>query len=72
MSPCSSLPRPGYAGQRYQVSCLGFDPERPDERKVVGWTNDPTGGGLVAMVNAHPCWHSPEVTDLKPFSGGAA
>lgn len=63
-----SLPTAGYIGQRYQVSCLGFDDD-PTVRKVIGWTNDATGGALVAMIEAHPGWHSPEITDLRPFTG---
>lgn len=63
-----SMSEPGYAGQRYQVSCLGFYAD-PEIRKVIGWTNDPTGGALVAMIDDHPFWHSPEITDMRPFTG---
>jgi hypothetical protein len=32
------------------------------EERAVGWTNDPTGGSLVTMVEEHPSWHSPRVS----------
>ena len=60
---CCKMPKPGYAGQRYEVSCLGFGAD-DSERRVVGWTNNPTGGALVEIVDLHPSWHSPEVKDL--------
>jgi hypothetical protein len=61
---CSFLTRTGYAGQRYEVSCLGFYESDPTQRKVVGWTNRADGGSLVRMIEAHPVWNSPEVKDL--------
>jgi hypothetical protein len=59
----------GDAGQRYEVSCLGFDDADPQRRKTVGWTNRADGGGLVGMINAHPAWHSPEVRDREAPHG---
>jgi hypothetical protein len=61
---CDKLPPPGYRGQMYEVSCIGFDAEDENKRSVVGWTNDPTGGALVKMVNLHPVWNSPEVREV--------
>lgn len=49
----------GDRGQRYEVHCT--DCNGDDLR--IGWTNDPTGGGLVEAVNLHPSWHTPVVID---------
>ena len=57
--------RVGDVGQRYEVSCLGFDSEDPQRRKTVGWSSDATGGRLVEMINAYPAWNSPEVRDRE-------
>jgi hypothetical protein len=57
--------RTGDRGQRYAVSCLGFDGENPGERKVIGWTNQADGGGLVDMIELHPTWNSPLVHDRE-------
>jgi hypothetical protein len=55
--------RTGFAGQQYVVTCTGL---RPDgERSVVGWTNDPTGGGLVEMINLHPSMTDAEVHKIE-------
>jgi hypothetical protein len=55
-------PRPG---EHFEVSCLGGDHTDPNKRTVVGWTSKEDGGRLVAMVNKHPVWNSPEVRDLR-------
>lgn len=57
--------RSGDRQQRYAVSCLGFDAEQPDERKIVGWTERADGGGLVEMIDAHPAWNTPLVHDRQ-------
>jgi hypothetical protein len=58
----------GDRGQRYEVRCLDED----GAEKVIGWTDDPTGGGLVRGVDAHPAWRSPRVIDRRahPTTGG--
>jgi hypothetical protein len=65
---CEKLPPTGYKGQKYEVSCLGFDVVDETKRHVVGWTNDPTGNGLVKMINLHPVLNSPEVREVNGFS----
>jgi hypothetical protein len=62
---CDKLPPTGYRGQKYEVSCLGFDPHDDNKRHVVGWSNDPTGNGLVKMIRLHPVLNSPEVMEVE-------
>jgi hypothetical protein len=59
---CARFPT-GYRGQRYEVRCCETE-DHTTPNYSVGWTNDPTGGALKAMVEKHPSMHSPVVIDL--------
>jgi hypothetical protein len=48
---------------RYEVRCKCVDSE---EDHVVGRTDDPSGGRLVADLELHPYFHSPRVIERKP------
>jgi hypothetical protein len=55
----------GYHGQRYQVVA---DLREGGKLQVIGWTDDPTGGGLMKMAIAWPAVINPRVEDLFPES----
>lgn len=57
----SKVKQVGFAGQRFKVVCKDMN----GRKRTVGWTNDPTGGDLVQMVEKHPVMHSPVVEDLE-------
>lgn len=46
--------------RRYEVRCKCVD---GDEEHVVGRTDDPSGGRLVADLELHPHFHSPRVVE---------
>jgi hypothetical protein len=52
--------RVGYRNQKYEVRAFVAGQER-----VMGWTNDPTGGSLFTAIEKHPEWHSPRVVEVQ-------
>jgi len=61
---CSAF-KVGDNGQRYEVRFTDSD----GNEKVLGWTNDPSGGGLVQSIELHPTWRLPRVIDRHGRSG---
>lgn len=61
MSPCFPA---GYENQDYEVSARypGDEHHTP-----IGWTNDPTGGSLVKMIELHPSMFDPKVEKITEW-----
>ncbi len=57
--------RTGYEGQRYEVTAVDRESQ---ERQVIGWIEDPTGGSLRTGTELWAKFvdGSVEVRDLKP------
>jgi hypothetical protein len=52
--------RLGYKGQKFEVSYSSMS----GDRKVAGWTDDPTGGGLYQMAVMNPGWSNVQINEL--------
>lgn len=64
---CDKLPPVGDRGQRYEVR---YAQAETGAVKVMGWTNDPTGGALLRSANKWPEARRAWVVDRQPTEGG--
>lgn len=56
-----TLRKVGDKGQRYEVRAVGMQ----GQEFVVGWTEEPDGGGLTKVVEQHPVWKLSRIVDRR-------
>lgn len=59
---CNSAPPTGDKGQRYEVTAYDLEDKA---RRVIGWTNEPDGGGLAEGARLWPRVNDVQVIDRE-------